>query len=98
MNKEHLEKFIGTTKMTIVDAMGKIDINAKGILFLVDEQRVLLGCITDGDIRRWLIKSGDLNASVENAMVISPKFLYEEDIIEAEHFMKKKQIIKLKKI
>ena len=92
MSKEQLEKFIGTTTMTIVDAMGKIDANAKGILFLADEQGVLGGCITDGDIRRWLIKAGDLKASVEHAMMTAPKFLYEEERQEAEHLMKKKHI------
>ena len=92
MNKEQLEKFLGTTSMTIVDAMGKIDANAKGILFLVEEQGVLTGCITDGDIRRWLIKSGDLSATVDNAMMKTPKFLYEEEKEEAESFMKQKKI------
>ena len=92
MNKEQLEKFLGTTSMTIVDAMEKIDANAKGILFLVDKQGGLAGCITDGDIRRWLIRSGDLSASVEKAMMASPKFLCEEEKQSAEHVMKKKKI------
>ena len=87
-----MEKFIGTATMTIVDAMGKIDANAKGILFLADEKGVLVGCITDGDIRRWLIKAGDLTASVGHAMMTAPKFLYEEERQEAEHLMKKKHI------
>ena len=45
-----------------------IDKNAKGILFVVDEVCVLKGCLTDGDIRRWLIKTGDLNAHISDAM------------------------------
>jgi len=92
VNKEQLEKFIGTTTMSIVDAMGKIDVNAKGILFLVDAQGALTGCITDGDIRRWLIKSGDLTASVEHAMTSAPKFLYKEERRTAQGLMKKKDI------
>lgn len=92
MNKEQLEMFLGATSMTIVDAMGKIDANSQGILFIVDEQGVLVGCITDGDIRRWLIKSGDIYALVENAMMTSPKFLYIEEQKEAERLMKQKMI------
>ena len=92
MNKERLEKFLGTTTMSIVDAMGKIDVNEKGILFLVDTTKVLAGCITDGDIRRWLIKSGDLSASVAQAMMSTPRFLYEEERWEAETLMRKQKI------
>jgi len=92
VNKDQLEKFLGTTSMTIVDAMGKIDVNTKGILFLVDEQGVLTGCITDGDIRRWLIKSGDLSATVDNAMMQTPKFIFEEEQNNAGRFMIQKHI------
>ena len=92
MNKEHLEKFIGTTAMTIVDAMGKIDVNARGILFLVDERGVLIGCITDGDIRRWLLKSGDLSATVDNAMMRTPKYIFEETQGDVGAFMRQRHI------
>lgn len=92
MNKERLKKFIGTTSMTIVDAMGKIDTNAKGILFIVDAKEVLVGCITDGDIRRWILKTGDLSSSVEEAMMPRPKFLWEEEKKNAERLMIQKRI------
>ena len=78
MHKEGIAKFIGNQNITIVDAMEKIDNNARGILFLQDEDGCLAGCITDGDIRRWLIKTGNLNATVKMAMKLTPKYLYEE--------------------
>ena len=37
VDKERMKKFIGEKSMSIVDAMAKIDINAKGILFITDE-------------------------------------------------------------
>lgn len=92
MNKEQLEKFIGTMTMTIVDAMGKIDSNSKGILFITDEQNVLRGCVTDGDIRRWLLKGGDLSASVEAAMMHAPQYLYLDEKGKAEALMKQSHI------
>ena len=95
MNKERISKFIGTTTMTIVDAMMKIDTNAKGILFIVDENGVLTGCITDGDIRRWLLKTSDLNALVINAMTRSPKYLFMEEKSQANNLMQKEVITAL---
>lgn len=92
MNKERLNKFIGNTKLSIVDAMEKIDANAKGILFIVDDTNSLVGCITDGNIRRWLIKTGDLHALVSNAMTKTPKHLFLEEKNKAEQIMRKESI------
>ncbi|MDD6573035.1 MAG: nucleotidyltransferase family protein [Thermoflexaceae bacterium] len=92
MNKENLASVIGTMTMTIVDAMKKIDDNGKGILFIVDENQALEGCITDGDIRRWILKSANLNATVECAMVYNPQFLRVEEKKHAEDLMHEKVI------
>lgn len=78
--------------MTVVDAMGKIDINAKGILFIVSDTDEVVGCVTDGDIRRWLLQGGDLKAAVSNAMNRSPKYLYEEKKSQANNLMRKESI------
>ena len=56
MHKEGIAKFIGNQNITIVDAMEKIDNNAKGILFLQDEDGRLAGCITDGILGDGLSK------------------------------------------
>ena len=73
MTKDRLSQFIGNHNMTIVDAMEMIDKNSSGILFVINEQNVLVGCISDGDIRRWLIKTGELNAAVYCAMTKNPR-------------------------
>lgn len=79
MNDEQLKNLIGSPEMTIVDAMEAIDHNAKGILFVTDEGRHLVGCITDGDIRRWLIKTGNLKAYISGAMNRAPKYVLETE-------------------
>ena len=89
MTKDRLSKFIGLETLTIVDAMEKIDINAKGILFITDEQGVLKGALSDGDIRRWILKAGNLNAQVRLAMNTPPKYLFNEERTHAHAFMKK---------
>lgn len=92
MDKERIKKFIGKNLMPMVDAMAKIDINSKGILFITDENGKLDGCISDGDIRRWLVKTGDLSANVKSAMTNSPKFLFVDERQKAKKFMCKESI------
>ena len=73
MDQTKMLQLIGNEKITVVEAMSKIDKNAKGILFIVNSENQLIGCVTDGDIRRWLLKSGELNVPIINAMKSSPK-------------------------
>lgn len=61
MEREQINKFLGNELLSIVEAMQKIDINAKGILFIVTEDNVLVGTVTDGDIRRAIIRTGNLD-------------------------------------
>ena len=61
---------------SILEAMQLLDKNAKKILF-VQKNGVLLATVTDGDIRRWILKNGDLQAKVKNAANYEPQYLYE---------------------
>lgn len=54
-------------------------INEK-ILFVVDKENKLLGSITDGDIRRSLLKNNSINKTIESVYEPSPKFFYENSI------------------
>lgn len=75
MEMVRIAKFIGKDNITIVDAMGKIDVNSKGILFIVDDNSALVGALSDGDIRRWIMNAGEISAIVTNAMNKNPKSL-----------------------
>ena len=50
------------------EALSKLDKNAKKILFAVDEQQKLVGILTDGDIRRALLGTSNLETSVSKVM------------------------------
>ena len=91
MDKE-LSIFCGTASMSVVDAMQKIDQNVRGILFVLDEHGALTGCITDGDIRRWLIRTGDLRAEIGQFMNKSPVYISEDEQLLAKKKMKKESI------
>lgn len=72
---------------TILEAMQKIDRNSRKLLF-VHNEGTLLATITDGDIRRWILKGGDLQAEVKRAANYQPKCLQEEQIHLAVSIMK----------
>lgn len=65
--------------INIVEAMQHIDANGKGILFIVDSSNKLIGCLSDGDIRRWIIKTGDLSQKIGSIMNISPKYVENDE-------------------
>lgn len=92
MEENKLSCFVGSYSLTILDAMEKIDANSKGILFITDENQRLLGSITDGDIRRWLMNSGELSALVAMAMNKEPISLCTGETHKAEQLMKDKSI------
>jgi dTDP-glucose pyrophosphorylase len=52
--------------VTIKEALRQLDENEQKILFVVEEQTRLFGSLTDGDIRRWILNEGSLNAKVED--------------------------------
>ena len=81
------ESLIGCDSITITEAMKKIDENALGIIFIVDSDERLIGALSDGDIRRWLIKTGDLKAPVTMAMNSSPKYVFEQNEADAIKLM-----------
>jgi dTDP-glucose pyrophosphorylase len=49
-------------------------------LFVIDDQEILIGVLTDGDIRRGLIKGFRLDEEVSNIMNKEYKYLTEQDI------------------
>ncbi len=84
--KNNIHDYIGVQSLTIVEAMKKIDKNSLGLIYIVDENSKLVGCLTDGDIRRWLIRSGTTEGDVSLAMNYNPRYLHLED----KHYAKEK--------
>lgn len=83
------EKFIAESDISIIEALKIIDAGGKGILFLVDCDQRLIGCITDGDVRRWIIKTNDLTVKVASFMVQSPKYIFKGEENKAAEIMSK---------
>ena len=92
MVKSDISKFVARKDVTAVQAMQLIDNNTHGILFILNEKDELIGSLSDGDIRRWIIKTGDLNGRAEKLMNKNPKMLLENEKKTGFEFMKSKHI------
>ncbi|OEU63434.1 MAG: hypothetical protein BBJ57_08305 [Desulfobacterales bacterium PC51MH44] len=66
-------------KATIKEAMEALDKTAEKVLLVVDENKVLIGSLTDGDIRRYILKGRDLTSVIEDAYKPNPVFVFQED-------------------
>lgn len=86
MNDIYIEE-----NQSILDAMRQLDKNAKKILF-VHKEGELKASLTDGDIRRWILKKGDLQMPVKCVANYQPKFLSEEQADLAVRIMKEYEI------
>ena len=95
MNRDYVASFLISPDSTVVEAMQKIDSNARGILFIIDKQWKLLGVATDGDIRRWLIKTGNLQEEISHLMNRNPKSVYRREVASAQDVMKRYSITAL---
>lgn len=93
MNNQELQKFIGSCKMSVTDAMRQIDLGQNGILFLVDDTECLVGCITDGDVRRFLLAGGNLTDPAMNAANRQPKVAKTKEEAEALYHRKNYVVI-----
>jgi len=51
---------------SIKDALKKLDKTAEKVLLVIDKKNKLLGTITDGDIRRYIIKTGSIEGFVSD--------------------------------
>ncbi len=69
---ETWESILISPKATILEAIKIIDDTNLLIAIVVDENRRLLGTITDGDIRRGLLRNEPMNAPVERIMFKRP--------------------------
>lgn len=70
--ERQLEPLLISPGATLREAVAQLDANATGILLVVDDERRLLGTVTDGDIRRALLAERGMNAPVGEIAFDSP--------------------------
>ncbi|SET86563.1 nucleotidyltransferase family protein [Lacrimispora sphenoides] len=86
-----VRKFIIAPDVSIREAIRQLDQTARKIL-VVEENNKLAGVLTDGDIRRWILKNKDISMPVRLIMNTAPVVIKKEKSHLALEIMKEKQI------
>lgn len=86
-----LKDFLIDEESKMIEAMELLDKVAKKVLFVLKDGR-FVAAITDGDIRRWILKKGSLDSKVKEIANYKPKYLNEKDKSLAKEFMKENSI------
>ena len=73
------ELFILKTSSTLIDALRLIDKNKSGFVLVCDSMGKLMGTLTDGDIRRALIKGAQIHNSIDGLYIKDYQKLYITD-------------------
>jgi dTDP-glucose pyrophosphorylase len=63
---------------TIKEAMKALDSTAENCLLVIDDEQKLIGTLTDGDIRRYILLGCDLKGTIEKAFNSFPTFIFED--------------------
>jgi dTDP-glucose pyrophosphorylase len=69
---EAVRPFLVPETHTIRQAMERLEKTEEKIVFVVDADSRLVGSLTDGDIRRWILSDGDLKMQVFRACNCKP--------------------------
>lgn len=64
---------------TIKEAMEALDKTAEKVLLVVDDEQTLIGTLTDGDVRRYILRGGELSGTIKDAYNSKPIFIFLED-------------------
>jgi len=70
--EDRLEKSLIAPSATIGQALRSMSESGSRLVFVTGESRSLLGILTDGDVRRWIVDGRSLDEPVSSAMNVSP--------------------------
>lgn len=72
MISEQCKKLLVNPNLSLKEALKQIDKNALQVLIVADEEDRILGIVTDGDMRRAIIKGLDFKTSIKDIMTKNP--------------------------
>ena len=72
--KDIVAKIRISPEVSIKQALKKIDEAGMAILFVCDSNGILLGSLTDGDIRRRILETGNLQDKIINCFNRTPVY------------------------
>ncbi len=76
MTSKNINQHIIKSLSSIRDAMNKLnELGADGVLFIINEEKQLIGSLTDGDIRRGILEGASINECVSKIFHSNPRFV-----------------------
>ena len=72
---DRIRNIIIDPEISIKQALKKMDEAGKKVLFVVDKENTILGIVSDGDIRRWILKNRGLGEAISGVMNKEPVVL-----------------------
>ncbi|WP_143315068.1 nucleotidyltransferase family protein [Clostridium sp. HBUAS56017] len=88
-----IDRLYVNESLNLRNVLKQIDANGRKIVFVVNDKGKFLGTITDGDVRRWILKNGSIDAIASEVMNDNSIVLFESKREEAKKILKKKNII-----
>jgi len=93
MNKD-IKPFLIPSDTAVKLAMKQLESTEKRTLFVVDDNFELVGSLVDGDIRRWILAEGGLDAPVEKVCNKNPYYVTRQhDLNEIKNVMVTRKIL-----
>ena len=90
--KDLIGKYMIDISLSVRNAMKKLDESNRKILCVIKENKFLLGTLTDGDIRRWIINGNSLDDDLSNVYNQNPILLrpdYQIDEVKEKMLLNK---------
>ena len=81
---EELKKITIDENDTIKNSIKKLNLSGKRTLIVIDKNNKLLGTLSDGDIRKSILKVFDLNTKIKNLYQKNPLYLIENSYTKEE--------------
>lgn len=70
---------------TLKEALEKIDLNGLGIIFITNQEKILIGVLTDGDLRRLFLKGMELSRKLQG--LFNTKFVFKTSNTSTEELL-----------
>ena len=91
MLNDNIKKCLITEEMTLVEAMKLLSTLGSKILFVHDNYK-LKASLTDGDIRKFILSSDNLESIVKDVANYNPKYILNNSVLDVERYMKDNSI------
>ncbi len=78
-----------------LDRLNYLGTNSPAAVLFVTREGRLVAALTDGDVRRWILKKGDLDVKVGDVANYKPRYVTDRTQYDAETYMKQAEVAAL---